>query len=277
MTTISQAADFDFLSRLVHERSAIVLEPGKEYLVETRLSPLARDEGLEDIRGLVATLRRGGANGLVEKVVEAMTTNETSFFRDQKPFEALRNLILPDLLKRRAEKRTLSIWSGASSSGQEAYSTAITIREHFPQLESWNIRILGTDLSNEMVTKAAKGSYSQLEINRGLPAPLMIKYFERDGSLWKVKPQIRTMVEFRQMNLTGSWAAVPTMDVIFLRNVLIYFDVDTKKRIFGEVKRKMTPDGYLVLGAAETPLSLDPDFVRVKAESGGYYQVGGAH
>ncbi len=275
MTTSVSASDFEYITKLVYEQSAIVLEAGKEYLVESRLIPLARDGGFGDLDGLVGALRGGGANGLLDKVVEAMTTNETSFFRDQKPFENVRNLVLPDLIERRAAARVLNIWSGASSSGQEAYSFAMTLREHFPELASWKIRILGTDLSEEMVAKASAGQYTQLEINRGLPATYMVKYFERAGTFWSVKPEIQSMVEFRQMNLTGSWGGIPTMDLIFLRNVLIYFNLETKKQIFAETKRKMAPDGYLLLGAAESPLNIDDDFTRVKSDAGGCYRVGG--
>jgi chemotaxis protein methyltransferase CheR len=267
-----QTSDFDYIRTLVRERSAIVLEPGKEYLVQARLLPVARQQGLDDISALVARLKRGEP-ALTTQVVEAMTTNETSFFRDVHPFEALRNDVLPPILEARRTQRTLRIWSAAASTGQEAYSIAMILREHFPELAGWNISILGTDLSNDVLDKAREGRYAQIEINRGLPAPMLIKYFDRAGPAWKVKPELRSMCEFKPLNLVAPWSALPRMDIVFLRNVLIYFDVDTKRDVLTKIRRTLAPDGYLFLGAAETTLQFDGLFERAPHARANCYRV----
>ncbi len=267
-----QTADFDYIRTLVRQRSAIVLEPGKEYLVQARLMPVARKQGLADISELVERLKRGDA-ATTTQVVEAMTTNETSFYRDHHPFEALREEVVPELMQLRKAQRTLRIWSAASSTGQEAYTIAMTLREHFPQLAGWNVSILGTDLSQEVVDKAKEAKYAQIEVNRGLPAPLLLKYFERAGSSWRVKADLRSAVEFRQMNLVAPWPSLPRMDVVFLRNVLIYFDADTKRDILNRVRRLMAPDGYMFLGAAESTLQYDGMFERVTRSRANCYRV----
>lgn len=257
-------AEFAFMRDFVRERSAIVLEPGKEYLVESRLLPVARQEGLGTVAELVATLRRPGpANGLQRRVVEAMTTNETTFFRDTHPFEALRTEILPAVLRERAAERRITIWSAACSSGQEAYSIAITLREHFPQLAGWQVQVLCTDLSADMVRRCQAGRFSQLEVNRGLPAPLLIKYFKKDGLEWVAAPELRAMVSAREMNLATAWPVLPAVDILFLRNVLIYFDVPTKRQILGRARAALRPGGWLFLGGAETTLNLDDAYERV--------------
>jgi len=272
-TTNVSTVDFEYIRTLVRSRSAIVLEPGKEYLVHARLLPVARKQGLDDISALVEKLKRGDAS-LTTEVVEAMTTNETSFFRDVHPFETLRNDIIPELLEKRALTRTLRIWSAAASTGQEAYTIAMTLREHFPQLMTWNVSILGTDLSTEVLEKAREGRYAQLEVNRGLPAPMLVKYFDRAGPAWKVKPELQRMVEFRSFNLVKPWAPMPRMDIVFLRNVLIYFDNDTKRDVLSRARAVMAPDGYLFLGAAETTLQFDGMFERVpRARANCYRQV----
>jgi chemotaxis protein methyltransferase CheR len=265
--------DFAYIVKLVHDRSAIVLETGKEYLVESRLLPIAQNEGCASVADLVARLRSLSANGLRQKVIEAMTTNETSFFRDLYPFEALKKTVLPELIARRGGERTLKLWCAASSSGQEPYSIALLLREHFPGLTDWTVQFIATDLSLEMVRRARAGRYSQLEVNRGLPAPLLVKYFHRHGVEWQIKEELRRMVEFRQMNLVEAWSALPEMDVIFMRNVLIYFDVSTKKNILAKVRRLLRPDGYLFLGAAETTLNLDDGFERMQFEKAGCYRL----
>lgn len=269
------AADFDFLCRFLYERSAIVLQPGKEYLAESRLIPLAKQQGLNGITALVASLRAAPANGLAQKVVEAMTTNETSFYRDTGPFEALRVHILPALVKATERERALRIWSAASSTGQEIYSTAMLIRDHFPQLAGWNLQLLATDLSRDVLARAREGRFNQLEVNRGLPAPMLVRHFERAGLDWQLKPDIRRMVEFRELNLSTAWPALGSFDLVFLRNVLIYFDVDTKRRILGRVRQVLKPHGYLFLGAAETTLMLDDGFERVTFDKTTAYRVRG--
>lgn len=266
-------ADFEYVAKLVRDRSAIVLEAGKEYLVESRLLPLARNEGCGSVGDLVARLRAPLANGLHQKVVEAMTTNETSFFRDLHPFEVLKKTLLPELVANRGNERKLNLWCSASSSGQEPYSVALLLREYFPFLANWTVSFVATDLSREMIERARVGRYSQLEVNRGMPAPLLVKYFQRQGVEWQLKEELRKTVEFRQMNLVEAWSALPEMDIIFMRNVLIYFDVPTKKAILAKVRRLLRPDGYLFLGAAETTLNLDDGFERMQFDKASCYRL----
>jgi chemotaxis protein methyltransferase CheR len=239
------------------------LEPTKRYLVESRLTPLARKHGCEGLQDLVAVLRRTPFGSLHDQVVDAMTTNETSFFRDVHPFETLRTDIVPELIQRRADRQSLNIWSAACSSGQEPYTIGLIMREHFPQLARWNVKIYGTDISREMLARATKGCYSQAEVNRGLPATYLVKHFQREGLHWVIKPEIRALVAFLRLNLTENWAALPTMDVIFMRNVLIYFAPATKRLILDKVYRQLAPDGTLFLGGAETTLGLNDQFKRV--------------
>ena len=265
--------EFDYICRLVRDRSGIVLEAGKEYLVDARLTPVARQRQLGSLSELVGRLRAGPDDGLADRVVEAMATNETSFFRDLHPFESLRTAVLPDLIRRRRDERRLGVWCAACSTGQEPYSIAMLLREHFPELTGWRLDLLATDLSGEVLGRAREGRYSQLEVNRGLPAALMVKYFRQHGGTWELSEDVRRMVEFRELNLTRPWPVLPRMDLIFLRNVMIYFDVDTKKTILGRVARLLRPDGYLVLGGAETTLNLDDSFRRAEHLKGGFYQL----
>ncbi|MFQ5451065.1 MAG: CheR family methyltransferase [Nitrospinaceae bacterium] len=265
--------DFDYISKLVRDLSAIVLEPGKEYLVESRINPLAQQENFASIEELVKKLRSNSSNGLREKVVEAMTTNETSFFRDIHPFETLKSSVLPELIKKRESKRELSIWCGASSSGQEPYTLAMLLSENFPALSSWKITFIASDISNEMLERCRKGIFSQLEINRGLPAHLMVKYFERKGTEWQIREDLRKMIDFRFMNLAENWPYMPPMDLIMMRNVLIYFDVEMKKNILCNIRQILRPDGYLFLGAAETTLNLDESFERMNYKQSGCYRI----
>ncbi|MFN8545612.1 MAG: protein-glutamate O-methyltransferase CheR [Candidatus Binatia bacterium] len=268
-------AEFEYIQKLVRERSAIVLEDGKVYLADSRLAPLAREEGFQSITELVAQLRGERFGRLHRRVVEAMTTNETSFFRDLHPFEALRSAIFPELVGRRATTRTLDIWCAASSTGQEPYSLALTIREHFPALATWNVRITATDLNTEVLARAGRGTYSQLEVNRGLPAPMLVKYFERKGLEWQLKDDVRRLVTFRELNLAESWPTMGPLDLVMLRNVLIYFDVETKRAILGKVRRLLRPDGYLFLGGAETTINLDDGFERAQFGKAWAYRVRG--
>jgi chemotaxis protein methyltransferase CheR len=268
-----KSADFNYLSNLVRERSAIVLEPGKEYLVEARLTPLAQRQGFDTLDAFIAHLRAHRYNGTHRKVVEAMTTNETTFFRDVYPFEMLKKVILPTLIEKRQATRSLNIWSAACSSGQEPYSIAMLLRENFPLLAGWDVRILATDISQEMLERTRAGRYTQLEINRGLPASLLVKYFERQGLEWQIKPELRSMLEVRELNLVEPWTLLPQMDVIFIRNVMIYFDVETKKLILRMLRQVLRPGGYLFLGGAETTLNLDSTFTRVNYDKAICYQV----
>jgi len=266
-------ADFEYVRALVLRRSAIVLENEKLYLAETRLQALARREGIDSLETLVGRLRTAPHSGLQQKVVEAMTTNETSFFRDIQPFEMLKQVVVPELMKRRATERQLHVWCAASSTGQEPYSLAMLLREHFPALASWKVCITASDLSTEVLEKARQGRYSQLEVNRGLPAQLLVRYFQRQGVEWQLKEDIRKLIDYRQINLIEAWPALPPLDVILIRNVLIYFDVETKRQILGKMRRLLRPDGYLFLGGAETTLNLDDSFERVEFQRAGCYKL----
>jgi chemotaxis protein methyltransferase CheR len=265
-------AEFDYIRDFVRTKSAIVLDPGKEYLVESRLGPLAKQSGLDGIGALVEKLRRNDVQ-TQNAVIDAMTTNETSFFRDLHPFEALKKVVIPDLLEKRARERKIDIWCAACSSGQEPYTIAMTLKENFPQLASWQVKTLATDLSTEMLAKAREGRYAQIEANRGLPAPLLVKYFERAGMGWTVKPELKQGIDFRQLNLVSPWPPMPRMDIIFIRNVLIYFDVETKRLIFNRIAQLLKPDGYLFLGAAETTVNIHDGFQRLQLDKAGVYQL----
>lgn len=257
------AQSFDFLADLVLRKSAIVLEPSKQYLVESRLLPIARAHGWASLDELVAGLKRPGSMALIEEVIDAMTTNESSFFRDLHPFEALKTQILPELIANRSRERVLNIWSNACSSGQEVYSIAMLIKEHFPELAGWRVRLTATDLSKQILDKAQSGKFTQTEINRGLPMPMVLKHFKRAGVNWCISEEIKKMVDFRVLNLIEPWpSTLPKMDIVFLRNVLIYFNVNTKKAILDKVHRTLRPDGCLFLGGAETTMNLDVKFKR---------------
>lgn len=252
--------DFEYVRALIHERAGIVLEEGKEYLVESRLSPLAEKEGYDSLSDYLGRLQRDVFSGSHRKLVHAMTTNETLFFRDIRPFELLRTRILPELLEARAAERHITFWSAACSTGQEPYTIAMLLREYFPQLQGWNVRIIASDLSTDVLARAIQGCYSQLEINRGLPAKFLVNYFTRQGELWQIRDDIRQMIEFREMNLTEAWSFLPKIDVIFLRNVLIYFNQETKRKILYKVASLLPATGYLFLGSAETTMNIADEF-----------------
>ncbi|MGA2233454.1 MAG: protein-glutamate O-methyltransferase CheR [Tepidisphaeraceae bacterium] len=266
-------SDFEFISELVRARSGIVLEAGKEYLVEARLATVIRRHKLDSIAALAAQLRAYPADPLATQVVDAMTTHETSFFRDHYPFEALRKVVLPALMARRAVSKTLTIWCGACAMGQEPYTIAMTLCETIPKIEEWRITFIATDICADMITQSRNGKFTQLEVNRGLPAPLLIKYFEKHGMEWQIKRPLRSMIEFRELNLTQEWGNLPAMDIIFMRNVLIYFDTPTKQEIFRRVRGVLKPDGYLFLGCAETTMCVDDNFARAEIEKGSYYHL----
>lgn len=256
--------NFKFIQELARDSAAIVLEPGKEYLVETRLSPIARQSGYGSPDEFVQALRKDPRSTLFhELVIDALTTNETSFFRDFHPFEALRLQILPKLIAQRADVRRLNIWSAASSTGQEIYTIAMILQEHFPQLKDWNVQILGTDLSPTVINQAKEGAFSQIEVNRGLPAPLLMKYFSKVGAKWLIKDALKKNVEFRQMNLVKPWPILPVFDIVFIRNVMIYFDVESKRGILRRIRQCLQPQGFMFLGTAETTMNIDPEWVPV--------------
>ncbi len=270
--TLSQT-EFNYVRRLVLSQSAIVLEEDKGYLVESRLLPMARREGFGSINLLVQKLQTEPFHNLHRLAVEAMTTNETSFFRDFNPFEALKKFVFPELIARRSGEKTINIWCAASSSGQEPYSLCMLIRENFPQLRNWKVSILATDLSTEILARGKEGRYSQIEVNRGLPAAMLIKYFQKRGCDWYLRDEIRSMVDFQILNLSNAWPALPPMDIVMIRNVLIYFGVDTKREILAKVRRVLKPDGYFFLGGAETTFSIDDSYERVQFERATCYRI----
>ncbi len=251
------AADsFNYVADLVRRESAIVLDTGKEYLVESRLLPLARAAGKASVAEYIDALRARPTQADKVAVVEALTTNETFWFRDMEPFEVLKSEIIPELLRTAAHKRKLTIWSGACSSGQEAYTIAMIMAETVVPL-GWTIEIVATDISQQMIDRVESGLYSQLEVNRGLPAPMLVKYFRKVGTHWQVSDELRRMVKVKYLNLSQPFPALPTFDIVFLRNVLIYFDADTKRRILSQVRAVTAPGGALFLGAAETTIGID--------------------
>ncbi len=251
------APDMEYLRGIVVHRSGNVLTNEQGYLFENRLAPVAQKMGLTNVAALVAELRRSNSTALQELVSEAMTINETSFFRDVHPFEALRTQIVPAVMQARQATKQLSIWCAASSCGQEPYSLAILLQEHFPQLANWNVRIVATDLSDEMLAKARAGKYSHFEVNRGLTAKLLMNHFTRQGTEWIVNEEVRRLIEFRKLNLTQPWPYMAACDIVFIRNVLIYFDQPTKQSILERVLKVLCPDGFLFVGASETLLDLN--------------------
>jgi chemotaxis protein methyltransferase CheR len=263
---------FGFVCDLVRRESAIVLEPGKEYLVESRLLPLARAQGDRDIDAYVARARRAPHGPVVREIVEALTTNETSWFRDSGPFVALRTTVLPELAAARSATRRLRVWSAACSSGQEPYSIAMSLLQA-PQLAGWGVEVLGTDLSLEMVERSRDGRYSQLEMNRGLPASELVRWFERDGAAWRVRRELAAVTSFRELNLVRPFPPLGRFDLIFLRNVLIYFDLATKREVLQRVRQMLAPDGYLYLGASETTMGVDDSWERVPIGRGSVYRM----
>lgn len=263
--------DFDFLRRLLHERSGLVLPAEKHYLAESRLLPLARRHGLATLGELIAKLREASAEApLATEVVEAMTTNETFFFRDKIPFDHLRDTIMPSLIAARAKEKRIRIWCTAASSGQEPYSIAMTLKSLGAALAGFRIDILATDLSTEMLERARHGIYSQFEVQRGLPIHLLVKFFSKEGEMWQVAPELRGMVQFRPLNLLKDFSPLGMFDIVFCRNVLIYFDQDSKIGVFNRVAKQMSDDGFLVLGAAETVVGLTDAFKPVVDKRGLY-------
>ncbi|QJW98025.1 CheR family methyltransferase [Frigoriglobus tundricola] len=266
-------ADFNLVRDLVRSRSGVVLDDEKAYLADSRLRQLAKDVGMASATEVVATVRAGRNAALTQKMVEAMTTNETSFFRDGHPFEALQTVIVPELMRRRAAERRLTIWCGACSTGQEPYSVAMVLREHFPSLSGWDVRILATDLCTDILARARSGRYTQMEIGRGMPQDLLAKYFDRDGTGWVVRDTLRKLVEFRQYNLLSETTPIGSVDVIFMRNVLIYFDIPTKHAILDRARGALRTDGYLFLGGSETTWNLHDGFARVPCGRAHFYRV----
>jgi len=244
-------SDYEYLRGLVMKQSANLVDPSRKTLFDTRLTPIAHLSGAANLKDFVNMLKNGQPAHLHRAVAEAMTINETSFFRDMTSFEMLREVVLPQLIEQRMQERRLRIWSAASSTGQEAYSLAMSIAEHFPDLALWDVKIIGTDISRHVVDYAQKGRYRRLEVNRGLPARMLLKYMVREGEEWEVVPQVRSMCEFRYANLCTPLPQLPVFDLVLLRNVLLYFSQHDRRTLFRETYRKIAPGGYLVLGNAE--------------------------
>jgi chemotaxis protein methyltransferase CheR len=265
--------DYEYLRKLLKDRSGLDLSADKQYLIESRLLPLSRKSGLAGISELVQKMK-GGSADITTQVVEAMTTNETFFFRDKVPFDHFRDSIMPEILQARASRKTLRIWCAAGSTGQEPYSLAMCLKEMGAALAGWRVEILATDLSQEVLEKSRAGIYSQFEVQRGLPIQMLVKYFKQTGELWQINPDIRAMVQHRQLNLLHDFSQLGVFDVIFCRNVLIYFDQDTKINIFNRLAKTTEPDGFLVLGAAETVVGLT-DVFKPYPERRGLYRPSG--
>lgn len=266
--------DFNLLSGILRERSGLVLTPDKTYLLESRLVPLARKRGLNSIDDLATAIRTKKDEMLLRDVTEAMTTNESFFFRDTTPFDRLRKVVLPELLKARDAQKRLRIWCAACSTGQEPYSIAMIFKEEAARFANWRIEIVGTDLSREVIEKAQAGVYSQFEVQRGLPIQMLVKYFAKVGEMWQIDTGIRAMVRYKELNLLKPFNDLGAFDVVFCRNVLIYFEPAMKTDILGKISQLIPKDGYLFLGGAETVIGVSDKFTPLKGERGVYVPAG---
>ncbi|MBO6505451.1 MAG: protein-glutamate O-methyltransferase CheR [Kordiimonadaceae bacterium] len=266
--------DFEFLAGLLKDKSGLMLTPDKVYLLESRLTPLARKRGLDTLDALVMKLRTSRDDSLIKDVTEAMTTNESFFFRDNTPFDIFKNHVLPAMEKARTTKR-LRIWCAAASTGQEPYSLAILLKEQWAKWQNWNIEIVGTDICTQVLEKAKAGAYSQFEVQRGLPIQMLIKYFKQEGDVWRINDDIKNMVKYRPFNLLDSFGMLGSFDVIYCRNVLIYFDQPTKKDVLERMSNTLAKDGTLFLGAAETVLGITDTLRPVRGQRGMYVPSGG--
>jgi chemotaxis protein methyltransferase CheR len=264
---------FTFLRDLLRKRTGVVIDTSKEYLVVARLMPIVRQRKIASIDTLIDRIRKGLDPSLERDVLSAMMTHETSFFRDRSPFETLRTMLLPELITRRAGQRQLTLWSAACSTGQEPYSIAILLNEHFPDLlASWRVRILATDFSEAVLARAREGVFSELEATRGLPAPLLRKHFRPLQGKWSISQDCRRLVEFRALNLNATWPMMPPCDIVFVRNVLIYFDVPTRAALIERMRRVLRSDGALILGGAETLIGMDTRYERLTGAGCSYYR-----
>lgn len=265
--------DFDFIVGLLKAQSGLVLDKGKVYLLESRLTPVARRRGFETLEELLAHMRRTKDDDLVKTVVEAMTTNESFFFRDNTPFDLFRDQVLPRLLETNAASKKIRIWCAAASSGQEPYSLAMILKDQEIRLKDWRVEILGTDISQQVLDKARAGIYSQFEVQRGLPIRTLVRYFTQQGDVWHLNKDVRDKVTFKEFNLLDSYQGLGQFDVVFCRNVLIYFDQETKSDVLSRLRDVMPPHGVLFLGAAETVLGLTDRFKPVPGQRGLYVTV----
>lgn len=262
--------EFDYLRQMLYERSGLVVTPEKGYLIESRLAPLARRNGLESVGRFIEEIRRTRDEAVLKQIVDAMTTNETLFFRDAWPFERLRKSLMPDVMAMAKTSRRIRIWSAACSSGQEPYSLAMTLAEMGHALTGWQVEIVATDISDAMLARAAAGRYSLFEVSRGLPEHLLRKYFVPESDGWRVKESLREMIEFRRYNLLDDpyTNGMGPFDIVFCRNVLIYFDEATRRRVFAGLAKVMRPWGYLCLGGAETVVGISDAFRVLSGERG---------
>lgn len=268
--------EFDYVATMLKRESGLVLGRDKVYLLESRLVPLARERGMPGLSELIHALIGGKDPALQKLVVDAMTTNETFFFRDIKPFEQFKSFTLPELLAARATKKTLRIWSAASSTGQEPYTLAMILREMEATFAGWRIEILATDLSNDVLEKAKRGTYTQFEVQRGLPVQLLVKYFTQAKDAWMISDVLKRMVTFRPFNLLGSYVGMGPFDIVFCRNVLIYFDQETKGKVLENLVKLMPSDGTLYLGGAETVLGVTNSFQPISGQRGLYRPTAGS-
>jgi chemotaxis protein methyltransferase CheR len=262
--------DFTYFCKLIFERTGLVLGQDKTYLIDSRLTPVARKYKLAGLDALATALRQGKDAQLLHDFTDALMTNESFFFRDVKPFDQFRDVVLPRLLTERAQSKHIRIWSAACSTGQEPYSLAILLKEQAAKVHGWKIEIVATDISREVLARAASGIYSQFEVQRGLPIQLLLKYFKQDGDKWQISPELRAMVSFRDFNLLSDPAVLGTFDVVFCRNVLIYFDQVTKARILDRISRILSGSGVLFLGGAETVLGVSDRFEPLTGHRGVY-------
>lgn len=265
-----RSEDFELISGLLKQRSGLILPVDKVYLLESRLTPIAHKRGLETLDDLINEVRLKRREDLLVEITEAMTTNESFFFRDTKPFDLFRDTVLPQFLQSRATRKKIRVWCAAASTGQEPYSLAIILKEMQAKLPGWNIEIVGTDISEEVLEKARVGLFSQFEVQRGLPIQLLIKYFNQVGDLWQISDDIKNMVTFKKFNLLDPFTLLGSFDVIFCRNVLIYFDQPTKTEVLEKMRKLVPDDGTLFLGAAETVLGITDKFKPVQGQRGLY-------
>ena len=267
------AAQFTFLCDLLRKRTGVVIDGTKEYLVVARLTPIVHQRKIPSLDTLIDRIRKGLDPSLERDVLSAMMTHETSFFRDKSPFETLRTLLIPELITRRAAQRQLTFWSAACSTGQEPYSLAMLLNEHFRVLlDTWQVRIIATDFSEAVLARAREGLFTELEAARGLPPALLQKYFRPLQGKWSISQDCRRLVEFRMLNLNTTWPMMPPCDVVFVRNVMIYFDVPTRATVVERMRRILRPDGALFLGGAETLIGMDTGYERLTGVGCSYYR-----
>lgn len=270
--------NFEIYRKLLKEKSGLIITPDKGYLLESRLNPIAKKMGLADLDALAAQLLKPNSTALITEVIEAMTTNETSFFRDQRPFDLFKDYVLPEMTKLRSGQKSIKIWCAAASSGQEPYSLSMIMKDRQKAaMAGWNCSILGTDISIDILNQAKEGLYSQFEVQRGLPIQMLMSYFTQEGDRWRISNEIKSMVKYEMFNLLNSMTNLGKFDIIFCRNVLIYFDEATKRDILDRMSKQLAPDGFLFLGGAETVIGITQSFVPVPDRRGVYVPQGSPH